>query len=53
MTPPHFSAAVYSGPRYPVAMHSAHAGEKLPIAKIPAGVKFKSGDESVYAGKAL
>ena len=40
------------GPRYPVAMHSAHAGEKLPIAKIPAGVKFKSGDESVYAGKA-
>ena len=33
-------------------MHSAHAGEKLPIAKIPAGVKFKPGDERVYAGKA-
>ena len=40
------------GPRYPQDLHSAHAGEKLPIAKIPAGVKFKSGDESVYAGKA-
>ena len=40
------------GPKYSVAMHSAHTGEKLPIAKIPAGVKFKPGDESVYAGKA-
>jgi hypothetical protein len=40
------------GPRYPVEMHSAHAGEKLPVAKIPDGVKFKPGDESVYAGKA-
>ena len=40
------------GPKYPVVMHSAHAGEKLPIAKIPAAVKFKPGDESVYAGKA-
>jgi hypothetical protein len=39
------------GPKYPVEMHSAHAGEKLPIAKIPDGVKFKAGDESVYAGK--
>ena len=39
------------GPRYPGEMHSAHAGEKLPIAKIPDGVKFKPGDESVYAGK--
>ncbi len=39
------------GPRYPVVMHSALAGEKLPIAKIPEGVKFKPGDESVYAGK--
>ena len=40
------------GPKYPVVMHSAHTGETLPIAKIPAGVKFKPGDESVYAGKA-
>jgi hypothetical protein len=39
------------GPKYPVEMHSAHAGEKLPIPKIPDGVKFKPGDESVYAGK--
>ena len=39
------------GPRYPVELHSAHAGEKLPIAKIPEGVKFHRGEESVYAGK--
>ena len=39
------------GPRYPVEIHSAHAGEKLPIAKIPDGVRFRPGDESVYAGK--
>jgi hypothetical protein len=40
------------GPRYPEKLHSAEAGEKLPIAKIPAGVRFRPGDESVYAGKA-
>ena len=39
------------GPKFPVEMHSAHAGEKLPIAKIPDGVSFRPGDESVYAGK--
>jgi hypothetical protein len=39
------------GPKYPVEMHSAHAGEQLPIAKIPDGVRFRPGDESVYAGK--
>lgn len=39
------------GPKYPVELHSAHAGEKLPIAKIPAGIKFRPGDENVYAGK--
>ena len=39
------------GHDYPGELHSAHAGEKLPIAKIPAGVEFKPGDESVYAGK--
>jgi hypothetical protein len=40
------------GPRYPAALHSALAGEKLPIARIPEGIKFKAGDENVYAGKA-
>ena len=30
---------------------SAHTGERLPIARIPDGVAFKPGDESVYAGK--
>jgi hypothetical protein len=28
------------------------AGEKLPIAKIPAGVRFTPGDENAYAGRA-
>jgi len=36
---------------YP-GLNSAHAGEKLPIAKIPEGIKFKAGDENVYAGRA-
>lgn len=40
------------GPRYPEQLHSAEAGEKLPIARIPDGVRFRPGDESVYAGKA-
>jgi hypothetical protein len=40
------------GPKFPVELHSANAGEKLPIAKIPDGVKFRAGDENVYAGKA-
>lgn len=39
------------GPKFPVEIHSASAGEKLPIAKIPDGVRFHAGDESVYAGK--
>lgn len=39
------------GLRYPESLHSAHAGETLPIAKIPEGVKFTSGDENVYAGR--
>lgn len=39
------------GPRYPGDLHSAEAGEQLPIAKVPVGVKFKPGDESAYAGK--
>jgi hypothetical protein len=41
------------GPRYPGEFHSAHAGEELPIAKIPAGIQFKAGNESPYAGKGL
>jgi hypothetical protein len=32
-------------------IHSALVGEKLPIVKIPGDVKFKPGDEIVYAGK--
>lgn len=40
------------GPKYPVELHNALAGEKLPIAKMPDGVSFRPGDESVYAGKA-
>lgn len=39
------------GPRYPQDLHLAEAGERLPIAKIPNGVPFHPGDESVYAGK--
>lgn len=30
---------------------SAHTGEQLPIARIPDGIKFKPGNENVYAGK--
>ncbi len=39
------------GMRYPGGMHSAMAGEKLPIAKIPEGLKFKPGDENIHAGR--
>lgn len=39
------------GLRYPEKLSSAHAGETLPIAKIPEGVNFKPGDENVYAGR--
>ncbi len=38
-------------PKYPPDLHSATAGERLPIAKIPAGVTFKPGDENAHAGK--
>lgn len=40
------------GHRYPDNPRSAHAGEELPIAPIPAGIAFKPGDESPYAGRA-
>jgi len=39
------------GVRYPGELHSAFAGEKLPIAKIPPGEKFRPGDESPQAGR--
>ncbi|WP_128396941.1 hypothetical protein [Botryobacter ruber] len=37
---------------YPENMHSAHTGEQLPIARVPADVPYKIGQENVYAGKA-
>ncbi len=41
------------GHRYPGPESvSAHEGDVLPIAKIPEGIKFKPGNESIYAGKA-
>ncbi len=39
------------GPRYPRSYVSAHAGEKLPIAKVPAGIAFKPGGENLHAGR--
>jgi hypothetical protein len=40
------------GPKYPVKMDSALAGEKLPIAKAPDDVDFQPGEENAFAGKA-
>lgn len=40
------------GHKYPADLHSAHTGEKLPIAKVPSNIKYKVGDENVYAGRA-
>lgn len=40
------------GHQYPVELHSAHAGEKLQVAKIPDGVKYEQDEENIYAGKA-
>jgi hypothetical protein len=39
------------GMKYPGDFHSALAGERLPIAKVPQDVKFTPGQESVYAGR--
>ncbi len=39
------------GFRYPNNITSAHAGEMLPIAKIPDGIPFKPGQENIHAGK--
>ncbi len=40
------------GIKYPESIHSANEGEKLLIAKIPADVPYKMGDENPYAGRA-
>lgn len=39
------------GPRYPGDLHSAHAGEELPIARVPDGLPFKPGQEHLDAGR--
>jgi len=39
------------GVHYPEDWHSAEAGEQLPIAKIPDGVRFHPGEDNVFAGK--
>lgn len=39
------------GHRYPAEFVSAHAGEKLPIARVPEGVPFRAGQESPWAGR--
>jgi len=39
------------GHRYPSEFTSAHAGEKLPIARVPEGLPFRPGEESLYAGR--
>jgi hypothetical protein len=39
------------GMRYPGDLHSAMAGEELPIAKVPDGLPFKPGQENIYAGR--
>jgi len=43
--------ATPGGERYPGDWQSAEAGEQLPIAKIPDGVRFHPGDDNVFAGK--
>jgi hypothetical protein len=40
------------GPKFPVEIDSALAGERLPMAAVPPDVHIKPGDENVYAGKA-
>lgn len=39
------------GPRYPGALHSANAGEELPIATVPDGLRFTPGQENLHAGR--
>jgi len=38
--------------KYPGDLHSAEAGEELPMAKMPPGVTFKASVENPYAGRA-
>jgi hypothetical protein len=40
------------GVKYPDDMHQAMAGEKIPVAKIPADVPFKPGQDNPFAGRA-
>jgi hypothetical protein len=40
------------GPKYPEKLFSAHEGEKLSIARVPADVAYEVGQENAYAGKA-
>ncbi|MGD0382022.1 MAG: hypothetical protein ABSA77_00780, partial [Thermoguttaceae bacterium] len=49
--PDNFIGFAQRGVRYPVEVHCADAGEKLPIAKVPDGVKFTPGADNVFAGK--
>ncbi len=52
-TRPNWTNMGFSGSRnFYTDVESAHTGEVLPIAKIPDGIKFKPGDESIFAGKA-
>lgn len=39
------------GLRYPDGVDSAHAGERLPIARVPEGVGFRPGQENLHAGR--
>jgi hypothetical protein len=49
--PDSIGGAAPGGVHYPAEIHSAEAGEELPIAKIPDGVAFRPGEDNVYAGK--
>lgn len=49
--PPRINLAFSDARDFYKGIESAHTGEELPIAKIPDGVTFKPGQESVYAGK--
>jgi hypothetical protein len=43
--------ATPGGVHYSDDLHSAEAGEELPIARIPDGLRFRPGDDNVFAGK--
>lgn len=52
MRPDWVNLGFSGGREWYTGIHSAHAGEVLPIAKIPEGISFKPGDENAYAGRA-